>query len=183
MKKLIILLAALILIPACSQANTKVTMKTNMGDIQIELFDSQAPETVKNFLVYVDSGFYDGTIFHRVIKGFMIQGGGMTPGMIQKGGNPPIKNEAANGLKNTTGTLAMARTVDINSATSQFFINTADNVFLNHGARDYGYCVFGKVISGMSVVRKIESVQTGSKDYFQDVPVNNVVILSVKRTK
>lgn len=158
-----------------------VLMSTSMGDIKIELYDKEAPETVKNFLSYVNDKFYDGTIFHRVIPGFMIQGGGFTATMEQKPTKPPIKNEAGNGLKNTTGTIAMARTSVPDSATSQFFINVKDNDFLNRDkAQDgVGYAVFGKVIEGMDVVRKIEQVPTGRRGMHADVPLEPVVIKSV----
>ncbi len=154
-----------------------VIIQTSLGDITVQLDAEKAPKTVANFLNYVDAGFYDGTVFHRVIKNFMIQGGGMTADGKQKPTKPPIKNEADNGLKNDVGTLAMARTSVVDSATAQFFINTKDNDFLNHGGRDFGYAVFGKVTSGMDVVRKIEAVETGSGD----VPKKTVTIVSIKR--
>ncbi len=163
---------------------TVVVMKTSMGEIEIELYRDKAPETVDNFLKYVDDGFYDGTIFHRVISNFMIQGGGFTPDMEQKNTNPPVKNEANNGLQNNVGAIAMARTSDVHSATAQFFINVKDNDFLNYRSSDaqgFGYCVFGQVVSGMDVVNAIKNVETGSKGYFQDVPVKTVMIESVKR--
>ncbi len=156
-----------------------VKLTTNHGDIVIELNAEKAPETVKNFLAYVEAGHYDNTIFHRVINGFMIQGGGFEPGMTQKGTNAPIKNEADNGLKNDAGTIAMARTQDPHSATAQFFINIEDNDFLNHSApnvQGWGYCVFGKVSEGMDVVNKIRNVKTGSSGFHQDVPKEDVVI-------
>jgi peptidyl-prolyl cis-trans isomerase A (cyclophilin A) len=159
---------------------TMVVMSTSIGDIKIELYENEAPITVENFLTYVRDGFYDGTIFHRVIPGFMIQGGGFTQDMNQKPTKAPIKNEADNGLGNETGTLAMARTVEVNSATSQFFINLTNNDFLNHGYRDFGYAVFGKVVEGMDVVNKIAQVQTGNKGPHQNVPVKPVVIESVR---
>ncbi len=162
-------------------ANTTVVFSTSQGDIEIELFGDKAPISVSNFLAYVDSGFFSGTIFHRVIPGFMAQGGGFTEKMDQKPTRPPIKNEASNGLKNDRGTLAMARTSDINSATSQFFINVKDNDFLNHGGRDYGYAVFGRVSAGMDVVDKIVSVPTTSVGFYQNVPATPVVIKSAKR--
>ena len=161
----------------------KVILKTTLGDIIIELYPEKAPVTVKNFLSYVDDGFYNGTVFHRVIPGFMIQGGGMTKDMKQKETHPPIKNEADNGLGNKRGTIAMARTSDINSATSQFFINLKDNSFLDHGARGFGYAVFGKVVKGMDVVDKIASVKTGNRGMYQNVPVDPVVIISASRVK
>jgi len=156
-----------------------VKLTTNHGDIVIELDAEKAPETVKNFLAYVEAGHYDNTIFHRVINGFMIQGGGMEPGMKQKGTNAPIKNEANNGLKNEAGTVAMARTQDPHSATAQFFINVADNDFLNFKAENvqgWGYCVFGRVSEGMDVVNKIKGVKTGTSGFHQDVPKEDVVI-------
>jgi peptidyl-prolyl cis-trans isomerase A (cyclophilin A) len=158
-----------------------IILSTSLGDITIELFDAEAPVTVENFLQYVDDGFFDGTIFHRVIPGFMLQGGGFTADMKEKKNRPPIKNEAGNGLKNERGTLSMARTQEINSATSQFFINIKDNAFLDHGTRDFGYAVFAKVTEGMEIVDRIASVATGSKGMHQDVPIEPVVILSAKR--
>jgi peptidyl-prolyl cis-trans isomerase A (cyclophilin A) len=160
--------------------NPMVIMSTSMGDIKIELYQDKAPETVNNFLAYVNEKFYDGTIFHRVIPGFMIQGGGFTPDMRQKPTGPPIKNEANNGLKNKTGTIAMARTSVVDSATSQFFINLTDNDFLNHGSRDFGYAVFGKVVEGMDAVNKIAGVKTGSVGMHRDVPQEPVVIESIR---
>ena len=157
-----------------------VTFHTNHGDIVIKTFDDKAPETVKNFLDYCREGFYNNTIFHRVINGFMIQGGGFEPGMKQKATKEPIKNEANNGLKNTRGTLAMARTQAPHSATAQFFINVADNAFLDHGQRDFGYAVFGKVVKGMDVADKISQVQTHNVGPYQNVPTKPVVILSAK---
>ena len=157
-----------------------VIMSTSMGDVKIELYSDKAPETVKNFLAYVNDKFYDGTVFHRVIPNFMIQGGGFTQDMQQKPAKPPIKNEADNGLKNDTGTIAMARTAVVDSATSQFFINVKDNDFLNHNPQNFGYAVFGKVIEGMDVVHKIERVKTGNRGMYQDVPVEPVVIKSVQ---
>lgn len=160
-----------------------ITLKTNLGDIVIELDYDKAPVTAKNFEDYIKSGFYKGTIFHRVIKGFMIQGGGLTKDMAEKQTNAPIKNEADNGLKNERGTIAMARTQDPHSASAQFFINTVNNGFLNFKSKDingYGYCVFGKVISGMDVVDKIEGVKTTTVSYYQDVPVETIEILETK---
>lgn len=159
-----------------------IKMQTNLGEITLELFEDKAPETCKNFLEYVTAGFYDGTVFHRVIKGFMIQGGGFTPGMQQKSTRAPVKNEADNGIGNTTGSIAMARTPDPHSATAQFFINVNDNDFLNFRsptASGWGYCVFGRVVDGMDTVRAIEKVATGSKAGHQDVPNDDVVIESV----
>ena len=166
------------------EENPTVLMETSLGSITIELDQAKAPITVKNFLSYVDEKFYDGTIFHRVISNFMIQGGGFTADMQQKRAKAPIKNEAGNGLKNMTGTLAMARTNVVNSATAQFFINVVDNDFLDHQnttPQGFGYAVFGKVIEGMDVVDKIKAVKTGSKMGFSDVPAEAVVIKSVKR--
>ncbi|MBF0453273.1 MAG: peptidyl-prolyl cis-trans isomerase [Magnetococcales bacterium] len=158
-----------------------VIMTTSLGEITIELNAEKAPITVENFLKYVDEGFYDGTIFHRVIPNFMVQGGGMTDDMGEKANNAPIKNEADNGLKNEKGTLAMARTQVVDSATSQFFINLNNNSFLDHGGRDFGYAVFGKVVEGMEVVEKIAEVKTGMNRGHSDVPVETVLIESVKR--
>ncbi len=158
-----------------------VVMTTSHGDITIALEAEKAPITVENFLQYVDDGFFDGTIFHRVISGFMIQGGGMEPDMSQKSTRAPIKNEADNGLRNERGTLAMARTQVVDSATAQFFINLVDNSFLNHGSRDFGYAVFGRVVEGMDIVDKIGSVRTGHKNGHGDVPLEPVIIQSVRR--
>lgn len=156
-----------------------ILLKTNMGDITIELNHEKAPKTAANFEQYVKDGFYDGVIFHRVIDGFMIQGGGMEPGMKQKVTREEIENEADNGLKNEVGTLAMARTMDPHSASAQFFINVGDNAFLNHSGKNmegWGYAVFGKVTEGMDVVNRIKSVKTGNKMGHQDVPVEDVII-------
>ncbi len=158
--------------------------KTSKGTFTVQLFEKQAPITCENFLRYADEGFFDGTIFHRVIAGFMIQGGGLTENMNNKRGHEPIKNEATNGLKNKRGTLSMARTNDINSATSQFFINVADNDFLDHrpGRPDtYGYAVFGRIDAGMDVVDAIAATKTGNRAGHQDVPVDPIVIESVTR--
>ncbi len=163
-----------------------VKLQTNKGDIVIELDAEKAPETVKNFLEYVNSGFYNGTIFHRVIGNFMIQGGGFEPGMRQKQTRAPIKNEAANGLSNDTYTVAMARTGEPHSATAQFFINVKNNGFLNYTAptqQGYGYCVFGKVVEGKEVVDAIKQVKTGSAGFFQDVPVEDVIIVKAEVVK
>ncbi len=157
----------------------KVKLETTMGDITLELDPELAPKTVENFVQYVKDGFYDGTIFHRVIKGFMIQGGGLSTSMSQKPTRPPIPNEANNGFKNERGTIAMARTPDPDSATAQFFINTVDNSFLDFSAKTmegWGYCVFGKVIDGMDTVDAIEGVKTTMKKGMQDVPETQVVI-------
>ena len=159
-----------------------VTFHTNHGDIVIKTFADKAPVTVENFLNYCREGFYSNTIFHRVINGFMVQGGGFEPGMNQKDTKATIKNEANNGLKNTRGTLAMARTNDPHSATAQFFINLVDNDFLNFRAENsqgWGYCVFAEVAEGMDVVEKIKNVKTGRSGMHQDVPVEDVVITSV----
>ena len=156
-----------------------VTFKTNHGDITLELYADKAPKTVENFLSYVQDGFYDNTIFHRVIDGFMIQGGGMTPDMEQKETKAPIENEANNGVANEAGTIAMTRTNDPHSATAQFFINVKDNDFLNFSSESmngWGYCAFGKVTEGMDVVEKIKNVKTGNYGYHQDVPVEAVII-------
>ena len=160
-----------------------IRMQTNHGAIVIELDAQKAPKTVANFIAYAKAGFYDGTIFHRVISGFMIQGGGFGPGMKQKPTQAPIENEAVNGLRNNRGTIAMARTNDPYSATAQFFINLVDNDFLNFTAptpRGWGYCVFGRVTEGMDVVDKIKGVATGSRGGHQDVPENDVVIERVE---
>ncbi|MBL8451558.1 MAG: peptidyl-prolyl cis-trans isomerase [Zoogloea sp.] len=160
-----------------------VKLTTNHGDIVLELDAEKAPETVKNFLAYVEAGHYNNTVFHRVINGFMIQGGGFEPGMKQKPCGEPIQNEANNGLKNDAGTIAMARTNAPHSATAQFFINVADNDFLNHRSPDmqgWGYCVFGKVSEGMDVVEKIKGVKTGSSGFHQDVPKEDVIIQSAE---
>jgi cyclophilin family peptidyl-prolyl cis-trans isomerase len=156
-----------------------ITISTNHGDIVVELFEETAPISSENFRQYVTEGFFDQTIFHRVIPNFMIQGGGFTADMSQKAARDPIKNEADNGEKNLRGTLAMARTQVVDSATSQFFINLRDNNFLDHGGRDFGYAVFGKVAEGMDVVDAIAAVQTGNHGGHQDVPVEPVVIESV----
>lgn len=155
---------------------TLITFSTSFGDIAIELFPDKAPVTVENFLAYVDAGHFDGTIFHRVIPGFMIQGGGFDADMKQKPTRDPIKNEADNGLKNERGTLSMARTSGVDSATCQFFINVNDNDVLDHGERDFGYAVFARVTEGMEVVDKIVAVATGNRGGHSDVPVEPVVV-------
>jgi peptidyl-prolyl cis-trans isomerase A (cyclophilin A) len=163
-----------------------VLIETSMGNVKVQLDRQNAPITVQNFLDYVKAGFYKGTIFHRVIPGFMIQGGGFTSEMQEKRANAPIKNEAGNGLKNDRGTIAMARTMIVDSAAAQFFINVVDNAFLNHrdnSMQGYGYAVFGKVISGMEVVDRIVGVKTGIKMGFQDVPETPVVIKSMSIVK
>ncbi len=163
-----------------------VILHTSKGDITLELNSTKAPITVKNFLAYAKDGFYDGTIFHRVIENFMIQGGGMKSGLREKPANAPIKNEADNGLGNQRGTIAMARTPDPNSATAQFFINVVDNKFLDFRSPTpdgYGYCVFGKVVDGMDVVDAIKAVATTSMGFHQDVPVDDILINSVEITE
>jgi cyclophilin family peptidyl-prolyl cis-trans isomerase len=179
-------IAALCLGSACAEAAEKkapvVVMDTSMGTIKIELYPDKAPATVKNFLGYVDDKFYDGTIFHRVMPGFMIQGGGMEPGMKEKQTKSPIKNEADNGLSNDRGTIAMARTSDPDSATAQFFINVVDNsAKLNRRSGSAGYAVFGKVIDGMDVADKIVNVQTTTRAPHENVPETDVIIKSVRR--
>jgi cyclophilin family peptidyl-prolyl cis-trans isomerase len=188
-------LVAVLFAAATSSAQDKknpvVVIETSMGAIKVELFEKDAPVTVKNFLGYVDDKYYDGTLFHRVIgkpvsdKDFMIQGGGYEPGMKEKKAKAPIKNESSNGLSNKRGTIAMAREDKPDTAASEFFINVADNEFLDKAkARDkVGYCVFGKVIDGMDVVDKIKAVKTRTKGDFEDVPVEDVVIKSVRRAK
>ena len=161
-----------------------ITLKTSKGDIKIKLFEEEAPITTKNFLDYIDSGFYKGTIFHRVIPGFMVQGGGFSTDFVQKPTNDPITNEADNQLSNRRGTIAMARTNVVDSATSQFFINLVDNDFLDFKAptpQHFGYCVFGEVVEGMDVVDAIAAAPTGSRGMHRDVPTENVVILDVIR--
>ncbi|MDX7986250.1 peptidylprolyl isomerase A [Xenorhabdus sp. 12] len=161
-------------------AGTHVKLMTSAGEIELELDNNKAPITTKNFVEYANEGFYNNTIFHRVIPGFMVQGGGFTKDMKQKATKAPIKNEADNGLRNLRGTIAMARTADKDSATSQFFINVTDNAFLDHGQRDFGYAVFGKVVKGMDVVDKISQVKTENVGPYQNVPVKPIVILSAK---
>jgi peptidyl-prolyl cis-trans isomerase A (cyclophilin A) len=183
---LTVLVAAFLLFAGslANAANPKVLMKTSKGDITLELYADKAPITVKNFLAYVDAKFYDGTIFHRVIKGFMIQGGGLNAELSQKQARPPIKNEAANGLKNNRGTIAMARTGEIDSATCQFFINHNNNDNLNHipnNPERYGYCVFGQVTAGMEVVDAIANSPTMTTHGTKDVPRETITIVSVQR--
>ncbi len=164
--------------------STQVRLSTSSGDIVLELDEEKAPATVANFLEYVNDGFYNRTVFHRVINGFMIQGGGFEPGMKQKPTRDPISNEADNGLKNDAYTIAMARTSDVHSATAQFFINVANNDFLNFSAptpQGFGYCVFGKVVEGQDVVDKIKGMETGSSGFHSDVPVEDVVIERAER--
>jgi peptidyl-prolyl cis-trans isomerase A (cyclophilin A) len=158
-----------------------ILFETTLGDFTVELFEKEAPETVVNFLKYIDSGFFDGTIFHRIVPGFVIQGGGFTEDMSQKRTQPPIKNEANNGLKNLRGTLSMARTNDVNSATSQFFVNLKDNDFLDHKPGNYGYAVFARVTEGMDVIEKIAAVATGRRSGFDDVPTEAVIMKRVQR--
>ena len=175
------LLSAAAVVPGALAADPQVDVKTSAGNIRIELYPAKAPKTVENFLQYVRDGHYNGTIFHRVIPGFMIQGGGMTPNMSQKPTRSPVPIESKNGLKNDVGTLAMARTSDPNSATAQFFINVKNNDFLNAAAAQdgWGYAVFGKVVDGMDVVNKITSVPTGNQGMHQNVPRTPVVIESM----
>ncbi len=163
-----------------------IVLHTTQGDIKLELDAEKAPKTAANFIKYVESGFYDGVIFHRVINNFMVQGGGFEPGMVQKETNDTIENEADNGLSNDNGTIAMARTMDPHSASAQFFINVKDNSFLNHSAKStegWGYCVFGKVVEGMDVVEQIKGVSTTTRAGHQDVPVEDVVITSAEVVK
>jgi peptidyl-prolyl cis-trans isomerase A (cyclophilin A) len=159
----------------------KVIFSTTLGSFMIELYPGKAPITVKNFLAYVDAEYFDNTVFHRVIPGFMIQGGGFTEQMRKKPNSSPIKNEADNGLKNKRGTLSMARTQAVDSATAQFFINLKDNTFLDHGTRNFGYAVFARVIAGMEVIEKIAMVPTGNQGPYQNVPKTPVVIKSARR--
>jgi cyclophilin family peptidyl-prolyl cis-trans isomerase len=168
--------------PSVQSANPVAVIQTSAGDITVELFKDKAPISVANFLSYVKAGFYSGTIFHRVIKGFMIQGGGLTEAMSRKQTKAPIQNEAGNGLLNDRGTIAMARLTEVHSATAQFFINTKDNASLNHSSESpdkFGYAVFGKVIAGMDVVDKIESTATITKGSYQNVPVQTIVIKNI----
>ena len=184
MKPILTLMLALFLAAALQAEEVKVLMKTSKGDMEITLDEERAPRTVENFLRYVDEGFYDGTIFHRVISGFMIQGGGYTADMKKKPTHEPVVNEAKNGLKNKRGTIAMARTSDPHSATSQFFINHKDNPNLDYPSFDgWGYTVFGRMTKGLEVLDAIASVPTTTKNGMRDVPVEAVVIESVKRVK
>jgi peptidyl-prolyl cis-trans isomerase A (cyclophilin A) len=160
-----------------------VRFETSLGSFTIELYQKEAPVSVENFLRYVDDKHFDGTIFHRVIPGFVIQGGGLTSDMAQKKTRQPIRNEATNGMKNERGSLSMARTNDINSATSQFFVNLKDNEFLDHKPGSYGYAVFGRVTEGMDVVDKIAAVTTGNRKGHQDVPVEDIVVISAQRVE
>jgi len=189
--KTIVILGALVALVAAGAgmavaANPKVEMETSKGKMVIELFPDKAPETVKNFLIYVETKYYDGTIFHRVIPKFMIQGGGFTADMKQKSAGAPIENEADNGLKNDRGTIAMARTGDPHSATAQFFINSVNNDFLNHKSKTqqgWGYVVFGKVIAGMDVIDAISAVKTVTRGRFRDVPAETIEIISASVLK
>jgi peptidyl-prolyl cis-trans isomerase B (cyclophilin B) len=191
MKRLIVSLLMVFVVmfaglPAVSAENPRVVLDTSKGRIVLELYPDQAPETVKNFLSYVDANFYDGTIFHRVIGNFMIQGGGFKTDMQRRATRPPIKNEADQGLKNDRGTIAMARTGEPHSATTQFFINTVNNDFLNHKSKTqqgWGYAAFGKVVEGMDTVDAIAAVKTTTRGPYRDVPVEPVVINSAKRLK
>jgi peptidyl-prolyl cis-trans isomerase A (cyclophilin A) len=186
MRHLYALLILALFSTSASAANPQVVVDTNRGSFTIELYPEKAPKTVANFMQYVNDGFYKGTIFHRVINRFMIQGGGFTPDMTEKNTGAPIVNEAGNGLKNDIGTIAMARTSDPDSATSQFFINLENNQFLNHQSPDpelIGYCVFGRVLKGMDVVREIASSQTGNVGPYSDVPKETVLINSIKVNK
>jgi len=158
-----------------------IRFETTLGNFTIELYEKDAPLSVANFLRYIDDEFFDGTIFHRIVPGFVIQGGGFTEDMTQKRTQPPVKNEADNGLKNERGTLSMARTNDINSATSQFFVNLKDNDFLDHSRANFGYAVFARVTDGMDVIDKIAAVETGRRRGFDDVPVDAVIMKSVRR--
>jgi len=176
----VLLAAVLMCLALGATAITRVRIVTNMGTIEAELYEDRAPITVRNFVEYAQSGHYNGLIFHRVINGFMIQGGGYTPDFTERPTRPPIKNEANNGLLNRRGTLAMARTGYIHSATSQFFINHANNEFLDHGVRDFGYAVFGKVTKGMNIVDKIAALPTSGRGPFaSDVPTTDVIIQRV----
>ncbi len=159
-----------------------IRIETTLGDFSIEFFEKEAPVSVANFLKYIDDGFFAGTIFHRIVPGFVIQGGGFTEDMTQKKTLAPIKNEADNGLKNSRGSLSMARTNDVNSATSQFFVNLKDNDFLDHTRGNFGYAVFARVTEGMDVIDKIAAVETGRRRGFDDVPVEPVIMKSVTRT-
>lgn len=170
---------------ATMPANPVIAIKTSMGTMTAELWPEKAPKTVENFLSYVDESYFDGLVFHRVIPNFMVQGGGFDTNMVQKKTKAPVVNEASADVPNKRGTLAMARTTDINSATSQFFINLADNGFLNHrdkSVRGYGYCVFGKLTDGLDVLDKIAAVKTGKSGPHSDVPVEAVTITSIKRS-
>ncbi|MCL7463388.1 peptidylprolyl isomerase [Pseudomonas sp. NW5] len=183
MLKNVILAACSLLLSAAALASEapRVLLTTNLGEVEVELDAQRAPLSVDNFLTYIDSGFYDGVQFHRVIPGFMVQTGGFTADMQQKPTREEIQNEANNGLHNVRGTLAMARTNEINSATSQFFINLTDNAFLDHGQRGFGYAVFGKVVRGMDVVDQIARVRTVTRGMHRDVPAEPILIQSARR--
>ena len=174
-------LAAAVGTGAAGAANPQIVFETTAGDIRIELYAEDAPVTVENFLTYVDDGFFEGTVFHRVIPGFVIQGGGFTADMSRKPTREPIVNEADNGLENERGTLSMARTQVRDSATSQFFVNLADNPFLDHGERDFGYAVFARVVDGMDVVDRIAAGETARRNGMADVPVEPVVVENARR--
>ena len=163
--------------------NFLIRFETSHGGFTVELLSREAPVTVENFLAYVDEGFFDGTIFHRIVPGFVIQGGGLDKEFLSKQTRAPIQNEAKNGLKNTRGTLSMARTSVVDSATSQFFVNLADNGFLDHSARDFGYAVFGRVTDGMEVIDRIAGVSTGRRKGYQDAPMEDVLIVSARRVE
>jgi cyclophilin family peptidyl-prolyl cis-trans isomerase len=160
-----------------------VRFETSHGAFTVQLFEKEAPLSVANFLQYVDDGFFDGTIFHRIVPGFVIQGGGLTADFVQKKTRSPIKNEATNGERNERGTLSMARTDDINSATSQFFVNLADNAFLDHRPGNYGYAVFGRVKEGMDIIDRIAAVKTGRRKQYTDAPLEDVLIHSARRVE
>jgi len=179
--KPLVLVSVAAVAPAAQGANPQVDLRTNLGTIRLELEPAKAPKTVANFLQYVKDGHYNGTLFHRVIDGFMIQGGGYDAQFRQKPTRAPVENEARNGLKNDLGSIAMARTSAPHSASAQFFINVKDNDFLNHGGRDYGYAVFGRVTQGMDIVDKIAAVKTGTQGGMQNVPVEPVVIKGARR--
>ena len=184
LRKLVVLTCSLFFTSALLAAeNPRVLLTTSLGEIEVELAQDKAPISVRNFLGYVDSGYYDGTIFHRVIPDFMVQGGGFDGNMQQRKPGAAIRNEADNGLLNQRGTLAMARTNERDSATSQFFINLSNNEFLNHGTRDFGYAVFGKVVGGEHVVETIAKIPTTTQGGHQNVPLNPVTILSAKRVE
>ena len=181
-----IMIVLVVSFAAIAGDNPRIEMDTTKGKIVLELYAGKAPETVKNFLAYVDGGFYNGTIFHRVIPGFMIQGGGFTADMRQRDTRPPIDNEADNGLRNERGTIAMARTPDAHSATAQFFINTVNNSFLNHKSKppqSWGYAVFGRVAEGMAVVDAISGVKTGTRGRFRGVPTDPILIIKAVRLR
>lgn len=181
LKKLVLIATVLLFSNASFAENPKIALETSMGTITLTLFSQEAPATVENFLRYIDEGFYVGTQFHRVISGFMIQGGGFTEDMDQKQNHEPIKNESSNGLSNKQGTIAMARTQDPDSASSQFFINLVDNMSLNQMGSRAGYTVFGEVTQGMEIVNAIGKVKTGTRSRHRDVPIEPILVLSTKR--